>query len=226
MIKHMNILPNKSIHSGFTLIEVLITTVIMSGALLGLAGLQATALRDNIGAIHRSQAVLYAHDMAERIRTNPAAVADNEFLNITTAKIDCTKLPAPYCEEHWNAGGTTVVPGANCNAKKLAEFELNTWFCGSVLNENPATRNLGVNSQLPQASVAITCNDIDAAAGAGADSDDCSPNSTHTITVSWRTLRAKNTNLGDDIDNDGVNDCINSGDAATECQLVSLVIRP
>ena len=230
MSTHINILTKQSAHSGFTLIEILVTMVIMSGGLLGLAGLQATALRDNIGATLRTQAVLYANDIAERMRANPTAVTDNEFWDVTslnstnpnTTTINCAQRPNPYCGEHLNPNGN-MVSGANCNARQLAKFELNTWFCGSALVvSNPGNRINGVNTQLPQASFAISCSDNNLI-----DGDDCSPNSLHTISVSWRTLRAKDTDFDDDIDNDNTTqDCLSADDDATECQLVALVIRP
>ncbi|MDO8940042.1 MAG: type IV pilus modification protein PilV [Methylicorpusculum sp.] len=55
---------------GFTLIEVMIAMVIMAVGLLGLAGLQATGLRNNQSAYNRSQATQLAYDMSDRIRAN------------------------------------------------------------------------------------------------------------------------------------------------------------
>jgi type IV pilus assembly protein PilV len=57
-------------HSGFTLIEVLIAMIILAVGLLGLAGLQATSLRNNQSAYNRSQATQLAYDIADRIRSN------------------------------------------------------------------------------------------------------------------------------------------------------------
>ena len=57
-------------HSGFTLIEVLISMLILAVGLLGLAGLQATGLRNNLSAYNRSQATQLAYDMADRMRAN------------------------------------------------------------------------------------------------------------------------------------------------------------
>lgn len=57
-------------NQGFTLIEVLITLVIMAVGLLGLAGLQISSLRDNLRAEHRGKAAQLAYDMADRMRAN------------------------------------------------------------------------------------------------------------------------------------------------------------
>jgi len=59
-------------HKGFTLIEVLVSMIVLAIGLLGLAGLQMSSLRNNLSAYHRSQATQLAYDMADRMRTNIA----------------------------------------------------------------------------------------------------------------------------------------------------------
>jgi type IV pilus assembly protein PilV len=55
---------------GFSLIEVLVTLLITSVGLLGLAVLQAKSLQFNHGAYLRSQANILAYDIADRMRLN------------------------------------------------------------------------------------------------------------------------------------------------------------
>jgi type IV pilus assembly protein PilV len=57
---------------GFTLIEVLITIVIIAVGVLGLAGLQMTTLNSQLESYQRAQALLELEDMASRIRANTA----------------------------------------------------------------------------------------------------------------------------------------------------------
>jgi type IV pilus assembly protein PilV len=57
---------------GFSMIEVLVTLLIISLALLGTAGLQAYSMRLNQGGQFRTQAVFLAADLAERIEANKA----------------------------------------------------------------------------------------------------------------------------------------------------------
>lgn len=56
--------------SGFTLLEVMISVLVLSIGLLGLAGLQASGLRNNHSAYLRSQAVFYSYDIIDRMRAN------------------------------------------------------------------------------------------------------------------------------------------------------------
>jgi type IV pilus assembly protein PilV len=57
---------------GFTLIEVLVSALILSIGLVGVAGLQALSLKNNQSAYMRSQASALAYDLADRMRTNVA----------------------------------------------------------------------------------------------------------------------------------------------------------
>lgn len=62
---------------GFTLIELLVATAIFAIGMLALAALQGEGLRFNGNAYERSQAVLLASDMADRIRANVDVTGQN-----------------------------------------------------------------------------------------------------------------------------------------------------
>ena len=68
--------------AGFSLLEVLIAIAVMALGLLGLAGLQATALKNNHSAYLRSQAALYAYDMIDRLRADRQAALTGSY-NLT-----------------------------------------------------------------------------------------------------------------------------------------------
>ena len=95
--------------SGFTLIEMLVTMVILSIGLLGLAGLQANSLKNNHNAYLQSQAALMAYDMANRMRANLEGVSDNEYNNISGIPAD------PGC----------ITTG--CSAEQLADYDAREW---------------------------------------------------------------------------------------------------
>lgn len=64
--------PPKIKQNGFSLIEVLVSMIIIAVGLLGLAALQARAINSEFESYQRSQAVSLTFDMVQRIRTNRA----------------------------------------------------------------------------------------------------------------------------------------------------------
>jgi len=62
-----------SAQAGFSLIEILVTILILAIGLLGLAGLQTKMLTTEFEAFQRSQALVLAQDMVNRINANRIA---------------------------------------------------------------------------------------------------------------------------------------------------------
>lgn len=58
---------------GFSLIEVLVTVVLLAFGLLGLAGLQARTMNQEMESYQRSQALVLLNDMASRLENQPYA---------------------------------------------------------------------------------------------------------------------------------------------------------
>lgn len=65
---------------GMTLVEALVALVVLSVGLLGIAAMQMTALRNNLGAHLRSQATVMAYDIADRMRANRTAANANAYV--------------------------------------------------------------------------------------------------------------------------------------------------
>lgn len=63
-------IPCRKIQNGFTLLEVLVTMVILSLGLLGFAGLQMASLKNSASAYQRTQATILAYDIIDRMRAN------------------------------------------------------------------------------------------------------------------------------------------------------------
>jgi len=186
------------------MIELLVTVVILSIGLLGMAAMQLTGLRSTNGATHRTQATLLANDIAERMRANISAVDNNLFMAVnSTTNINCNTLPSPYCAEFINAS-SAITAAESCNSAQMAAYDLNVWFCGVSSVGNRAG---GVSAALPQATVAVTCVDTDPPSGA--DADACTNRSPHTITVGWSEVNPER-----------------GGASATIIQNVSMTIQP
>jgi len=85
MAKHLF----KRRQNGSSLIEVLVTMIIISLGLLGQAGLIAKSSKANNSAFMRSQATLLAYDILERLRLNRSlAVAGNFNINFANSGAD------------------------------------------------------------------------------------------------------------------------------------------
>ena len=86
----------RSAQRGATLIEVLISVVILLVALLGTAGLIARSSQSEMESYQRVQALTLLQDMAARLNANrQAAACYASGATITTA--GSTSVPAPVC---------------------------------------------------------------------------------------------------------------------------------
>ena len=105
------------IKSGFTLIEVLIAMLVLSLGLLGLAGVQARSLKNNVSAYNRAQATQLAYDMADRMRANVVETKRSAKSN-PAASAYATATPKKFITCH-------SAPG--CIAAQLVQNDLFEW---------------------------------------------------------------------------------------------------
>jgi type IV pilus assembly protein PilV len=97
---------------GFSLIEVLISIVILAVALLGTAGLMASSLKNTNTAYYRSQATVLADDVLDRMRANiPAARAGNYDVQEGPAYAAASGSFARFDCEEWIANLAETLPG-------------------------------------------------------------------------------------------------------------------
>jgi type IV pilus assembly protein PilV len=70
---------------GLSLIESMVALLVISVGILGIASLQMSALSQNSSAYWHTQAVLSAHNMADRVRANQSQLTSGGYLGIDTA---------------------------------------------------------------------------------------------------------------------------------------------
>jgi type IV pilus assembly protein PilV len=97
--------------AGFTLLEVLATLVILAIGLLGLARLQIAAMQYTHSALLRTQALLLAHDIIERMRANRTLAAAGAY----TTDHDSQTANPPDC--------LTLT----CSASQMVSYDLAQW---------------------------------------------------------------------------------------------------
>jgi type IV pilus assembly protein PilV len=157
---------------GFTLVEVLVTVVVLALGLLALAGLQAMSKKSAFEAMQRTTAGVLANDLIARMRSNAAAldgyvVDEVSASNIPTSDQDC------------------AAANASCTAQELAAFDLSTWW--SALNGADETDAGG-------ASVGGLTSPVGCVVALGS----CR----YQVTVAWRGITPQNQEPDPDIDND------------------------
>lgn len=109
---------------GMTLLEILIALLVLSIGLLGLAGLQATSIRNNQSAYMRSQATILTYDAIDRMRVNRTAAmsaADPYALALATNPSSL----AVNCNT------------STCTTVQLTAFDLYEWT-QTLANELPS----------------------------------------------------------------------------------------
>jgi type IV pilus assembly protein PilV len=113
---------NMRTRNGFTLLEFLITLLIVSIGLLGIAGIVSNSLKNNQSAYYRSQAVLLAADIIDRMRANRKTAEGAS--------------PSPYNLLIGTAPGSGTVPGDDLTDWRTALTETLPSGTGSVDLDN------------------------------------------------------------------------------------------
>jgi type IV pilus assembly protein PilV len=107
---------------GFSMIEILVSTVVLAVGLLGFASLQVNGLKNNQSAYYRSQATQLAYDIADRMRANPNSATDYLSTNLlaadAVAQPDCLSTDGCSSSEmaihdlfEWHGILSTQLPG-------------------------------------------------------------------------------------------------------------------
>lgn len=119
-------LPARQLARGFTLIEVLVSLVILLIGLLGIAALMLKGQRASFEAYQRQQALAMAQEMAEKLRSNQGAAA-----SYVTGTTDGSNMPGRGQRFSTYEGATAADKcldlTAPCNAVKTAQAHLATW---------------------------------------------------------------------------------------------------
>ncbi len=151
--------------AGFTLLETVVSFLILGVGLLGIAALQGNALRISSQAYLRSQAVIVAYDIFERMRANPAGVAGGyyapgEIVEHPARTVDCT--------------------ASTCTPQQLALFDMTMWNQSISLVLPSGSGSLGATGE-NEYTVTIYWMDQQNAPADGEDAQDASD---HSLTIS------------------------------------------
>jgi type IV pilus assembly protein PilV len=208
---YINKLNSPQRQKGVGMIEVLITLVILAIGLLGVASLQFVGSFSNKEALARTQAVLVAEQMVERLRASTVAskvtdgfVVHNNYVdddNYNFNNLSCSSTaPAYDCYCLTIPADIPNCQTDDCVAADLAVFDAYQMTC-SVVRENA------------NATLAVTCDDSDAS-----DTDSCTAGSIHKIIVKWPALSWR-----DDFKKANTN-CNTDGSAEYDCVVKEVML--
>lgn len=108
--------------AGFTLLEVLVTVVILSIGMLGVAGVLVLVHKNNAASYMQQQAVQDAYDILDRMRANRSAAIQGLY------------DVSPPTSAPTNCSSTT------CSPTQMADYDLWQWHTGLV-NDLPAVKS-------------------------------------------------------------------------------------
>ena len=129
---------------GFSLIEVLVTMIIISFGLLGIAGVIVNSLRNNQSSYARTQASVMANDIIDRMRAN---------------RITAEASPSPYAFDNLTA---TVAPtGAGVPLADLTE-----WSTSLARAMPSGAGSVAINAATKVVTVTVQWNDARASGSA------------------------------------------------------------
>lgn len=126
---------------GLSLIEVLVSVVILSVGILGIAGIQVVSLQQNRSSIYRAEALQLANGILDRMRANPSQ--NYAGVNFNT--------PPP---------GNNECTGAACTPAQMRNYDIAQWKCSINSADAAGTTfsrcaGLGIAGTLPQGQGAI-----------------------------------------------------------------------
>jgi type IV pilus assembly protein PilV len=140
--RHFNV---RGSQSGFSMLEVLVSLLLIAVAMLGQAGMQANALKFSKGASLRMQAVLLATEMGERMESNKAgAIAGNYVVasasTASTAAVDCLTAAC-------DSGALASFDLAQWTARIVATLPGGSWQITQPVTGNPSTYSIVLSWQ-------------------------------------------------------------------------------
>jgi len=175
-------IPSKR-QSGFAIIEVAVTILIITVAISGMGLLLLRAVQSTQDSSQQSQAMWIVEDYVGRLRANPEG-AKGRFYELSPEDIDCRTPPDNLCAETYQANNE--VAAADCSfdrnspgENKMAEFDNWISTCGLAANAYDSPSDFIVNPRLTSVCTA-TSNRVTNYTG----QEDCVE---YLVTLKWQT---------------------------------------
>ncbi len=141
--------------AGFSMIEVLISLVLIAVAMFGHAGLQLNAMKFAKSGASRMQAAFLSNELAERMEANKAGSVGGNYVvaNVTsTPSTSATDCATTAC----NASALAAYDLAEWTARVAATLPAASWQITNPAAGNPSTYRIVVNWEDRRANTATT----------------------------------------------------------------------
>ena len=130
---------------GFSLIEVMISLLLISMGLLSLTSLQTRSVNVSTAAYTETQSMLHLQEIVELLRANKTAATNGDY-NIVLSSFDDLSSGGTTVAEvdryNWFNNLNNILPGAeasiNCDNTSRCVLELQYDFLGTVQNQSLA----------------------------------------------------------------------------------------
>ena len=165
---------SRSREQGFSLIEVLVSLLILGFGLLGLGGLQVASMKSTTNAHSRTVANMLVAELADRMRANPVGLSEGFYAE----NVYCS-TPEKACRID-----------TYCSPEEIAKFDLQEIKCGM---KRGTKREGGVANLLSQGSLVIEF-----------PVDCSSVSDAYQLTISWGASNINPDNLSEPQDNSSV----------------------
>ncbi len=163
--------------SGFALIEVLVTSVIIAIGVSGLGILLMRVIQGTQDSAQQSQAMWIVQDFVGRIRSNSEGGRGGGYELATTSATFCDNPPARICAEYYKSGAE--VSAVDCIPPEMAIFDKWITVCGIASNIYDSPSDFILNPRLVS-----TCSRTIPRVSSYAGTPDCIQ---YDVTLTWDT---------------------------------------
>ena len=191
----MQLMTLKRPSGGFSMVEILVTIVISTIGLVGLATLQLQTVKSTADTGSRSQAIWVLEDIGNRIRANSESADDYDTAG---AAIDCTGNQPKMCSAYYS-GSARVDADLTCSGSEQAQSDLWEVACShAAVVDDLVTKSAPVDFLAnPELIVSVASGAVTATVSwdvrtSGTDADG---NTTYTTTDTTEALRSSLTRV-------------------------------
>ncbi len=126
---------------GFSMLEVLVSLMLIALAMLGQAGLQANALKMSKGASFRIQAVQLANEISERMEANKTGTIAGQY-DVATAASTASTASTDCATAACNSTALSAYDLAQWTSRVVSTLPSGTWQLTRTVTGNPTTYSI------------------------------------------------------------------------------------